>query len=470
MRLRDLILLMVMGTAIACRHLVDGLWYDEAYTLEFFASSPRKALTDFHLPNNQPLFSFVLSLWQMAFGNSVILLRLLPFFCWLATLALTTRAAFRIGGVRCGFLAGLLLCSTHALVNYSCQLRGYIMATAFLAWALDSAVAYRQAPHRYHGALFLLAQWMGAAVLPTQAIFAAPLVLVALDKPWRHPFRLVLGAAAPVMGLGIYALNPKQFLQVAQTLDVNMTRMALLIDSKDAYLSLWGCGGGLLVSLLAMGWSKRKGGSPSRILWPLFFAMALPLGLAMVMPHTPYARNFLPLLPLLAVFIATPLASWLTGRLPVAIMILMAGASLWNEMRGGGYFERHKLGDKPENLLDLYHHHQFKPYDIAALALQESQDQCVILIDDSDLWALNYAFRFQLGVPSHAAVVYYRKLEQYPHLLEQVRMAGQILVISRHEEGANIMARMCVGFGELPPRIMLLHDTGYFKLWELVRS
>ena len=67
------------GIFLVLPHLADYIWQDEAYTLIRFSSTgPFYPFTNYHIPNNHPLFSSLISLWW-DWGDSTTSIRLLPF-------------------------------------------------------------------------------------------------------------------------------------------------------------------------------------------------------------------------------------------------------------------------------------------------------------------------------------------------------------------------------------------------------
>ena len=120
-----LALVLLTGLGLALPHLRDEVWYDESYTLDYFATGNLgHAFTRYHEPNNHILFSALLSVWR-GVTDAAPVLRLLPLMFFLVALVLLAAGAARLAGGVAGMLAGMLFATSHVTLNFALQLRGY---------------------------------------------------------------------------------------------------------------------------------------------------------------------------------------------------------------------------------------------------------------------------------------------------------------------------------------------------------
>jgi mannosyltransferase len=196
------LLAIAIGAALRVRGLTaDGLWLDEAYSA--FAADHGLQFIWTMVPryeSHPPVYYSLLSLWQSAFGASLLARRMLGLVCGLGVLAVTGLAAEALGrsvgmprGRRGWLIAiALLFVALQPLaVTMSREVRPYpvmMMVYAIGMAALMRLVgdaAGRRAPDRLVLAIFFVAQaWMS----------------------WLHTLGVIY-AAAMALGLAIAALR-----------------------------------------------------------------------------------------------------------------------------------------------------------------------------------------------------------------------------------------------------------------------
>ena len=155
--------------------LSDEIWQDEAFTLLRYASAGFwQPFLIYFEPNNHPLFSALLSLWQRLVGDNAgdNLLRLLPFGFFLAAIPATFFAGRRLHGTACGFIAALLLAASTVSANHATQLRSY--ALAWLPFALMLWCALNvNVPHATRWRIgYALSAVFAVALLPSNLLFS----------------------------------------------------------------------------------------------------------------------------------------------------------------------------------------------------------------------------------------------------------------------------------------------------------
>lgn len=166
--------------ALCAARLNDDLWHDEIYTLVMFAAAgPQKIVTDYSAPNNHVLYSLVLWVVQ-EFSTTNFALRLPSLAFSIGTLAMTFRAARRLGDKTMAVLATLLLGLNQMFLIHAVQVRGYPLAMFLFAWLINLAIPEQDSPRFSRLAGIAL---VGAAFLyvtPSDLLFFAPLAAFAI--------------------------------------------------------------------------------------------------------------------------------------------------------------------------------------------------------------------------------------------------------------------------------------------------
>ncbi|MCA9047578.1 MAG: hypothetical protein KDA89_02550, partial [Planctomycetaceae bacterium] len=183
----DWILLLLAVSVPLCLsvlHLPDELWYDEAVTVETFASQPIVDIADsYPFPNNHVFFSMLLRPFYL-FAPAPYILRLLPLLCTLGTLWLTYKIGTYLGGRSLAVCATAMLGQNQVFLNYTMQLRGYTLSmflASLLLYLLLTA-------HPRRSRLFTIAL-AGTAViytLPTNIALVVSCGMVAALQSGRH--------------------------------------------------------------------------------------------------------------------------------------------------------------------------------------------------------------------------------------------------------------------------------------------
>ena len=129
-------ILILFHVCLQWPHWSLDYWIDELYTLEHFVFVPIQTIaSDYHVPNNQVLFSLTESLFARLYGIHSLqealqqpnLMRLWPFVISVVAIWMTYRIAAKLSGPLTGFLAGLLLITSLPFYNYALQLRAYTL-------------------------------------------------------------------------------------------------------------------------------------------------------------------------------------------------------------------------------------------------------------------------------------------------------------------------------------------------------
>ena len=189
-----LFVLAAAAAIIARQHLAHQFWYDEAYTLDHFATGEAiQAFCDYHAPNNHILFSACLSLWRRfltRYGGPYLFLRFLPYLFFLVSTAATASVFRRLSGGAVGGIAAALFASSHVTYNFAVELRGYGPSWLPVVLSLGAAHRFCQTPGWRAAAAYALAASCAVGIVPTNilacAVVAAWATALAVSRGWRH--------------------------------------------------------------------------------------------------------------------------------------------------------------------------------------------------------------------------------------------------------------------------------------------
>ncbi|MEZ6194837.1 MAG: glycosyltransferase family 39 protein [Planctomycetota bacterium] len=125
-------LAVLLGLGLRLVHLRESLWYDELFATGLkLGSWPRLGATllqDVH----PPLHHLVMTAWIAVFGDGVVSVRALPFFCGLLVIWQTARLAASTFGVGAGRIAAVLVATSPVMIEYSTEARPYMPLVALV--------------------------------------------------------------------------------------------------------------------------------------------------------------------------------------------------------------------------------------------------------------------------------------------------------------------------------------------------
>lgn len=502
-------LLAAGGPIALCAARLNGdLWHDEIYTLVMFAAAgPAKIVTDYSAPNNHVLYSLVVWVVQ-EFSTTNFALRLPSLAFSVGTLAMTFRAAWRLGDQTLAILATLCLGLNQMFLNHAVQVRGYPLAMFLFAWLVNLAIPGRGESHMSR--VFQIAL-VGAAflyVMPSDLLFFAPLAAFALvwqaaaakkiavgEEPTeRAANRRALGAAAaawaaalvlaalcyaPIAGRVLEHRGPRTPFSLGAILFAAET---FLKPATRDFVYLWPIFAIGLIVWLVRRLRGRETGSPAALVLALTLILAA-IVLTAALGVSPFPRNFTPLLPLLAMiqawtlrellrpipwdraqvtyggllklFIPNPSkrgiseqAGTLTAALAV-FFVLVAQLATY-PARLAAYCRQHPGAH------DGYFNYYAAGYRPAAVV------ECV-----KELASDGRPYRICYAEEDHWNLVFYFKQAEVPLArvdLDRTASDARILVIAPHAaDWAGIAARCELPEAELR-RLPVIEDFGYYEL------
>lgn len=147
----DLLVVPILLGAAALRILTSGyaLWFDEIAAITF-AKQPLDLLWSAWMVRepNPPLYYTLLKGWMALFGESDLAVRSLSVAIGSTGIGAGWWLARRIGGSRAGLIAALLLATSAAHVDFSQEVRGYILAQTGALFGCVAMAAYLERPRR----------------------------------------------------------------------------------------------------------------------------------------------------------------------------------------------------------------------------------------------------------------------------------------------------------------------------------
>jgi hypothetical protein len=300
------------------------LWEDEIYTLTEFASKgPWQIVTDYSNTNNHVLYSLLI--WPFcAAGQSTFMLRLPSLVSAAGTLWLVFRLARRFGGLPAAIAATATLGMNLLFLVYAIQVRGYSLSMLLTAALANLALTGSASKPRLR---FVTIALSGAAllyVMPTNALFFLPLAAISIlwaamtqskqpapDIPIGSTWQWRAGGVSPLLNeaaawLAAAVLAALCYLPICRQLfgyadkkgDWHPISGFFAAASHDvAWLApFWAAG--------VFCWFRRVGRRPSLddVALPMISlgVAASAFALTTVLRVSPFVRNYMPLVPLLA--------------------------------------------------------------------------------------------------------------------------------------------------------------------------
>jgi mannosyltransferase len=319
----------------------QSLWLDEAYTDHLVHLGFGSMLSEIPKSESTPPLYYILTwAWTHVFGYSAVALRSVSALSGAATAAVVYAVATRVGGLRAGVIAGVLVSVSPIMVWYSQEARSYALATLLASVGLLCLIVYRDtagtrwlAGWAISGALGLCTHYFVVFVLAPEVVWLL----------WRARARKEVQAAVGLVVLTVLALVPLALAQRGTGHADYISRGHLAMRAaqvpKQLLLGYASPAQAVTVSLAAVLvlvgalWPLVR--DRTRIDRALLLALAaglscvvLPLLLALAGIDFLNTRNVLPALPSLLVVVgvgfALPRAWPLGGVLAAALALLFA--------------------------------------------------------------------------------------------------------------------------------------------------
>lgn len=268
---------------------------------------------------------------KTSIGDNVLAIRFPAFAFGLLSLAIIFRLGKRLGGYKLGLAALVLLGINHTFADYSINARGYTL-TIFLTLLLIEQCLYIKVPQaRSSRYSVLLIAWALILVLPTNifVVIALSLWLIQQGSIDRIKARrrilitpMIFGAA---LGLIFYIL-PLLSGQITQHVSKfgydNVFDLAKGFTNLAFQETLFGV---FIIFLVLIGFilliRQPHQGFRSMFMWMFFANILIAIGMQFVLHKLPFPRNYIFLLPLVAL-----LAAWILSYFPRLYLILICVA------------------------------------------------------------------------------------------------------------------------------------------------
>lgn len=493
-KLRSAVLLaaaLLLGLYFALPGLNHEIWYDEAYTIEYYTGQGLVyPFTHYDAPNNHPLFSSLLSFWiERVLGEhgSLPVLRLLPLLFFLAAGAALFAAGLEYG-VAAATLATALFATSHVALGFATELRGYGPSWLPVIAALPLVRRYSATRQLRYLAGYCVCGVAAAAFLPTNALFFG---IYGLWGAWRLRVggKPCLKAALPLLllppaSLLVYAGIFREVLEKAESGWHNESVCGIFSEWYGSVFGdcLWLLPffvGGVCLALARRGKADGASERRERELLPLLaLLLILPPFAYALLPHPPFPRNLVPALPVFLLIFAAFVAAaaerlarrreWLTRALPTALIVALCANAFRVERADGWYAEARGHGERLQGLYHQFYQHEYYPAKVFALAVEQAGGrQIVVLTDDSDFMGLKFA----RGQSAHyyVALVFATKPKALAGACQLGPQAAYFVVAcsrARLEDIAAKFCERCSGYRFADET----SDLGFFLVRRLVRE
>jgi hypothetical protein len=318
----SIVILLLAVAALYTLNLSRMMQYDEAYTLRQYADTPVHALLAYTLPNNHLLNS--LAIWASTglAGMSEVAVRL-PTMMWsILSVALIYRIATRLDGRHVGLLAAAILATTCIFADYATNARGYSLSI-LLTLAITEHLLFGRHRPRYGLLLYGTAIMM---VMPSNALLVGAAGLWLLWQR-RRGEAVALGAGATIGAMFyvpamLMVWSPGMAIGLASPGELIAELIVVMAPAQALVLLLLCAAVGLLraPALRLRSWALIAIAVPA-VLMPVQY---------LVSGSVFYARNYLYLLPLLALCAASGAMvalKWKPGlSLAIALVVLQVPA------------------------------------------------------------------------------------------------------------------------------------------------
>ena len=285
--------------------LLRELWFDEALTLLNFVLplDLGRIYFSYTIPNNQIVYSILLKIWDMfyiGYTNIVVHWRLLSLILAFGMFAVIIHLNKKIDKKRS--FATILVLSAISLsaifLNYATALRGYASSCFFVALSLLGLYNIFHNRERSGWAIYIISAILAVGTVPTNLLALAAALLYAVPwmkkEFWQDKRAYIAAAVLPGSLLIFYLPIMENFLAACKLGEGFSGRNAAALVTVGMY---FGCFGLLLIFGLFR-WKKPA--------WPdavRYLIWLLPLVSIYILPHPPFPRVFVTMLPVLCMLV-----------------------------------------------------------------------------------------------------------------------------------------------------------------------
>jgi Dolichyl-phosphate-mannose-protein mannosyltransferase len=167
----------LLGIGLRLLYINDGLEYDESFSYLFFASRPLYVgLSYYQLPNNHLLYTMFMHIGIQIFGTSAWAVRLPALIFGIAAIPVTYYLGRRVLNANAGLIAAMLVSTSHWMIRYSTQGRGYSLQLLFILLMALLAFYLRERNNR--------AAWLNMSMLAALTVHTIPTGIYPVTFLW----------------------------------------------------------------------------------------------------------------------------------------------------------------------------------------------------------------------------------------------------------------------------------------------
>ena len=480
---------------LALPGLRDELWQDESYTLYTYADKGLlHPFSSYERPNNHILFSASLVLWSKL-STSLVFLRLLPFLFFLAATLLLAEALRRYCGVLAAGIGTFLFVSSHVVLGFATELRGYGPSWLPVAGGMLLLPLYMKSGRRLFAVLYLLCAVLAIGILPSNVLVFAIFMCWAIFLPGKDRAdgeagirdgrkRLLLPLAAMPAGVISYVGVLGELGTRAQHAWSPWSFGDIFGHFLWATFHewIWLLAPFLMLGIFSLLRSARASalGDPARSQLALLLAtLLLPLFsfalLYLFLGHLPFPRCLVPLLPIWYGLAGLLLARGIESVVPVdgkmaracsaAALLVFASLAIVREQDNAGYAARHLDTEAHQDLYDQYYHQAYRIRPVfASIVMRSGKSRRVVISDYNGEWSIGPMQQVYRG-PNKISVHHFES-KSLKNLMELQSKDAWFLVVANSEAHATRMWQ--AASGDFASSVRRLSDHGFFKLFEIV--
>ncbi|HEX04227.1 MAG TPA: hypothetical protein ENH10_03600, partial [Bacteroidetes bacterium] len=235
--------IILLGIGLRWLYINAPLEYDESFSYLFFASKPLYVTVSYYLlPNNHILYNAFMHLSIQLFDTSAWAVRLPAFIFGVMAIPLSYMLGRRVLNVQTGMLAALLVSTSHWMIRYSTQGRGYSLQLVLILLMALLAIYLRWSQSR--------PAWMWMAVLAALTVHTVPTgvypvafiwiwLLFAMKKGWAKRIKTLVVYGAFAVGLTMLLYTPVFIVSGGRSIIANPYVVSLSFSEWLAQIPQW---------------------------------------------------------------------------------------------------------------------------------------------------------------------------------------------------------------------------------------
>ncbi len=395
------------------KQLNSDLWYDEVCTFNLFVMKPWDGtLFNYIVPNNHVFYSIILQCYTRIFNlrsdaglvENIVLLRSLGLFFSIGVIVYTVKLSKLCFKNSTGYYSALVLLGTIPLLNFSLQIRGYMLSALFVIMIVYHSVKFIRDQTWKQGIMYGLCTFLVLYTIPSNLYIVAAWLIIISVYVWVEKinfpylkFFIITAISFLLVGL-VYlpiwreVLYNKYTSRPPDTVFYSFTilKNVLFAFLSERYLLLIPFFMGLFI------YAKEKGCKDSRLILALIALVLVPFVLSFLHYKKPYERTFLPLIPIASVVLAFFLELFSekflakkSARITLIISLQLYSALIFYKVKTENeknVLEMFRLQDYAQNIFTNYYlADTFKPKENIALIKETNKNLPVFIYNQVDI-------------------------------------------------------------------------------------